>query len=147
MEPSELDSATLLRRVAERTTDWRFHSWYWGDAIAVDGLLGADALGAGAYRDGVIETVQRWLHATPPGFDDVLAPGAVLECRTGWAQWYDPTRRANNAVAWSGVTADVLPSWDIRTYERCPTEPSPWGQGVALRALAAMARSQAAGAN
>ena len=40
-----------------------------------------------------------------------------------------------------GATADVLPSWDIRTYEHCPTEPSPWAQGAAVRAFAALARA------
>ena len=46
-------------------TDWRFHCWYWGDAIAIDGLLEADALGAGAYRDIVVETLQRWHRILP----------------------------------------------------------------------------------
>ncbi|MEY2552816.1 MAG: unsaturated rhamnogalacturonyl hydrolase [Ilumatobacteraceae bacterium] len=308
-------------------TDWRFHCWYWGDAIAVDGLLEADALGAGHYRSAVIDTLQRWNDHCLPNFDDVLAPGAaiirlvmdgelpasaadrmlsrleglptvhgeipslephrlvfrygvcidavyhlpatyahaarwrddvglarkavsvavdcmdVLRCESGWAQWFDPTRKANNGVAWTrgmgwavlglldlidasdgrgtdqvadiagqvmerlaatqqadgnwaevldhppagsetstasfyvaaalhpaarglvalpaevlerattaceralaedgtftGVTTDVLPSWDIATYEHCPTEPSPWAQGAAVRAFAALAR-------
>jgi rhamnogalacturonyl hydrolase YesR len=124
----------------------------------------------------------------------------ALRCKAGWAQWFDPTRKRNNDVAWSrgmgwavlglldlvhmldgggcaevadlaaevmerlaqaqvlnraraacqravgddgtynGVTADVLPSWDIETYEHCPTEPSPWAQGSAVRAFAALAR-------
>jgi len=42
---------------------------------------------------------------------------------------------------YTGVTADVLPSWDISTYERCPIEPSPWAQGAAVRAFAALARA------
>jgi rhamnogalacturonyl hydrolase YesR len=170
---------------------------------------------------------------------------SILRCEAGWAQWFDPTRKANNAVAWSrglgwavlglldlvhaadgrgtaeaadlagqvlerlaatqqsdgnwaevldhppagsetstasfyvaaalhpaaqglvalpadvlaratqaceraladdgtftGVTTDVLPSWDIATYEHCPTEPSPWAQGTAVRAFAALARLQ-----
>ncbi|MGC8472990.1 MAG: hypothetical protein ACP5PW_01085 [Candidatus Dormibacteria bacterium] len=37
-----------------------------------------------------------------------------------------------------GVSADVLPSWDRASYESFATEPSPWGQGVALRALAVL---------
>ena len=37
-----------------------------------------------------------------------------------------------------GVSADVLPTWDTTSYESFVTEPSPWGQGVALRALAAL---------
>ncbi len=321
-------SVAALRRAAARTTDWRFHCWYWGDAIAIDGLLEAQAGGDPHARSHVIETLRRWHDHCPANFDDALAPGAaiirlimdgdlpgsagdrvldlleglpraygavpalephrlffryglcidaiyhlpptyalasrwkgdprfaakairialdgmqVLRCRAGWAQWFDPTHRRNNAVAWSrglgwavlglldllhilggegtdevadlaaqvmlrlaqtqlpdgnwaavldhpaaesetstaafyvaaalhpaarrlpplparvlerataacihaladdgtftGVTADVLPSWDIKTYERCPTEPSAWGQGAALRAFAALARS------
>ncbi len=38
-----------------------------------------------------------------------------------------------------GVSADALPSWDPATYESFEVEPSPWGQGVALRSLAALA--------
>jgi len=322
-------AASLLTAVADRMTDWRFHCWYWGDAIAVDGLLEADALGAGAYRSHVVETLQRWNEHCLPNFDDVLAPGAaiirlvmdgdlpesaaermlgrleglpmvcgsvpalephrlafrygvcidavyhlpatyalasrwrddpalaqravaiavdsmqVLRCETGWAQWFDPTRKRNNNVAWSrglgwavlglldlvhvldgehtgvaaelagevlellaatqtedgnwaevlyhtpagvetstasfyvaaalhpateslvslpphalelateacrravaddgtyaGVTTDVLPSWDVTAYEHCPTEPSPWAQGAAVRAFAALTRAE-----
>ena len=328
MQTSPAESLATLSRVADRMTDWRFHCWYWGDAIAVDGLLEADALGAGSHRATVVETLQRWHDHCLPNFDDVLAPGAaiirlvmdgdlpataaermlssldglpivhgeipslephrlvfrygvcidavyhlpatyalaarwrgdadlarkavsiavdcmkVLRCETGWAQWFDPTRKANNGVAWSrglgwavlglldlvealdgrgadepadlagqvlqrlaatqqadgnwaevldhlpagsetstasfyvaaalhpaaqglvalpaevlsaavgacmravagdgtftGVTTDVLPSWDITTYENCPTEPSPWAQGAAVRAFAALVRS------
>ena len=321
----------LVRRAADRLTDWRFHCWYWGDAIAIDGLMEAHALGAGNYRDHVIETLQRWHRHCLPNFDDALAPGAaiirlvlegdlpaqagervlnsleglpkaygalpvlephrlffrfglcidavyhlpatyalaarwrgdgrfaekairvavdcmrVLRCKAGWAQWFDPTHGRNNDVAWSrgmgwallglldlvhlldgrgtgevsdlaaevmerlahtqgsdgnwaavldhpaadtetsaatfyvaaalhpasrglvslpsqaleratdacrraladdgtytGVTADVLPSWDIKSYEHCPTEPSPWAQGAAVRAFAALARHRGA---
>jgi len=169
----------------------------------------------------------------------------VLRCETGWAQWFDPTRKRNNNVAWSrglgwavlglldlvhilggehtgeaaelagevlellaatqtedgnwaevlyhtpagvetstasfyvaaalhpateslvslpphalelateacrravaddgtyaGVTTDVLPSWDVTAYEHCPTEPSPWAQGAAVRAFAALTRAE-----
>ena len=329
MPPSPTPAIDTLSRVADRMLDWRFHCWYWGDAIAIDGLLEADALGAGPYRGAVVETLQRWLDHCLVNFDDVLAPGAaiiqlvidgdlpaaaaervlsrveglplaygdipalephrlafrygvcidavyhlpamyalagrwrddadlarkavsiavdsmnILRCEAGWAQWFDPTRKANNAVAWSrglgwavlglldlvhaadgrgtgeaadlagqvlerlaatqqpdgnwaevldhppagsetstasfyvaaalhpaaqglvalpadvlaratsacqraladdgtftGVTTDVLPSWDITTYEHCPTEPSPWAQGTAVRAFAALARAE-----
>jgi unsaturated rhamnogalacturonyl hydrolase len=331
MPPSPSPAIDTLSRAADRLLDWRFHCWYWGDAIAIDGLLEADALGAGPYRGAVIETLQRWLDHCLVNFDDVLAPGAaiiqlvmdgdlpaaaaervlsrveglplaygdipalephrlafrygvcidavyhlpamyalaarwrddaglaskavsiavdsmnILRCESGWAQWFDPTRKANNAVAWSrglgwavlglldlvhaadgrgtaeaadlagqvlerlaatqqsdgnwaevldhppagsetstasfyvaaalhpaaralvslpsdvlarateacsraladdgtftGVTTDVLPSWDITTYEHCPTEPSPWAQGAAARAFAALARVEVA---
>jgi hypothetical protein len=316
-----------LRRVADRLLDWRFHCWYWGDAIAIDGLMEAQDLSAGAYRGHVIDTLQRWQRSCLPNFDDVLAPGAtiirlimdgalpaaagdrmidlleglpvafgavpalephrppfrnglcidlvyhlpatyarlaqwkgdrrfadkavriardcmqVLCCSAGWAQWFDPVRKGNNEAAWTrgmgwaalglldlvvlvdgtaagevgdlaarvikrlaqtqasdgnwvsvlerpeaasetstaaffvaaalhpaakglfslprgvleraidachcavssdgtytGTTEDVLPSWDIKTYEHAATGPSPWAQGVAVRAFAALAR-------
>jgi unsaturated rhamnogalacturonyl hydrolase len=312
METSNFASRSTLRRVADRMTDWRFHCWYWGDAIGVDGLLAAAALGADIYRAHVVETLQRWHERCPPNFDDALAPGAAiiqlvmdgdlapaagervlrqlealpracgempalephrplfrfglcidgddrfadkakgialdgmraLRCGAGWAQWFDPTRRRNNDVAWSrgmgwavlglldlahrldgrgtgeitdlagqvmerlaqtqqadgnwaavldhaasdtetstaafyvaaalhpaaqgllslpaealqraaaachralaedgtytGATADVLPSWDVKTYEHCPIEPSPWAQGAAVRAFAALVQA------
>ena len=58
--------------------DWRFHCWYWGDAIAIDALMEAHGLCAGAYRDHVIDTLQRWHRNCLPNFDDVLAPGAAI---------------------------------------------------------------------
>jgi unsaturated rhamnogalacturonyl hydrolase len=327
MDPTGAENLARLRRAAQRTTDWRFHCWYWGDAIAIDGLLAAHpwAPPGGGYRDHVLDVCHRWNSGCPPNFDDALAPGAsviqlvmdgdlpktaaervldrldglprahgcipalephrppfrfgvcidavyhlpatyamaarwsgdarwsakairlaiecmqVLRCKAGWAQWFDPTRRCNNDVAWSrgmgwavlglldlvgllngagcaevtdlaaqvlqrfaqtqcpdgnwrgvldhpeaecetstaafyvtaalhpaaralslpspvleravgacrralaedgtytGVTADVLPSWDIKTYEHPPTEPSAWAQGAAVRAFAALA--------
>jgi unsaturated rhamnogalacturonyl hydrolase len=329
MHPSDAAPLDLVRRAADRLTDWRFHCWYWGDAIAIDGLIEAHELGAGSYRDHVLETLQRWHRHCLPNFDDALAPGAAiirlvmdgdlpaqagdrvldllqglpqaygsapalephrpffrygvcidavyhlpatyalaarwqgdgrfaekairvavdcmraLRCKTGWAQWFDPTHQRNNNTAWSrgmgwavlglldlvhllegigtgeaadlaaevlerlalaqgsdgnwgavldhpaadtetstaafyvaaalhpaaqglvslprqaleraigacrralaedgtytGATADVLPSWDIKTYEHCPTEPSAWAQGAAVRAFAALARQR-----
>lgn len=39
---------------------------------------------------------------------------------------------------YQGVSADVLPEWDPSSYAKFAVEPSPWGQGAALRALAAL---------
>lgn len=315
-----------LERLARRTTDWRFFSWYWGDAIAVDGLLAAaDVLGRPELYDFAAEMLDRWSAGCPPSLDDALAPGAAIarlagegalsdraadrfleavdrlpllagqvpalephrlayrfgvcidalyhlppglaaiarlrgdpalaaravsmaeeilrltRCPAGWAQWYDAALLRNNAVAWSrgvgwallgcldtiawvdeaapvaaledaagsmlgalaaaqrpdghwpavlghpgapaetstaaffvagalhtsapatvpagpvdlalraclaavdpggvytGVSADVLPSWEPGDYLSFAAEPSPWGQGAALRALAAAA--------
>ena len=327
MHSSGVTPLSDLTRAADRLLDWRFHCWYWGDAIAIDGLMEAHALGAGAYRDHVVETLRRWHRNCPPNFDDVLAPGAtiiqlimdgelpaaagdrmidlleglpaaygavpalephrpafrnglcidavyhlpatyaqaarwkgdqrfadkavrvaldcmrVLRCKAGWAQWFDPAQKRNNDVAWTrgmgwavlglldlmrlvdrtaaaevgdlaaavmerlaqtqeadgnwaavldhpeaetetstaaflvaaalhpaaaglcalpdmvlerakgacrralsgdgtytGVTHDVLPAWDIASYEHAPTGPSPWAQGCAVRAFAALVR-------
>jgi hypothetical protein len=40
---------------------------------------------------------------------------------------------------YEGVSADVLPSWDVATYEHPAAEPSPWAQGAGVRALLALA--------
>jgi rhamnogalacturonyl hydrolase YesR len=74
------------------------------------------------------------LHPAAGGL--VALPARVLE-RAAAAVW---RAVADDGTA-TGVTADVLPSWNIQTYEHCPTEPSPWGQGAALRALCALWRA------
>ena len=43
---------------------------------------------------------------------------------------------------YEGVSADILPGWDLTSYEQFPVEPSPWGQGAALRALVALASAK-----
>ena len=61
----------------------------------------------------------------------------VLERATGACR-----RALAEDGTFTGATADVLPSWDIKTYERAPTGPSPWAQGAAVRAFAALARRE-----
>jgi unsaturated rhamnogalacturonyl hydrolase len=39
----------------------------------------------------------------------------------------------------TGVSTDILPAWEIEGYRSFGCEPSPWGQGAALRALEVMA--------
>lgn len=67
----------LLPAVAARTSSWRFGQWYWGDAIAVDGLLEAEACGAVELRD-LIEQIDAWAAHAPPTWDDSLAPGRAI---------------------------------------------------------------------
>jgi len=43
----------------------------------------------------------------------------------------------------SGVSTDILPAWEVAGYREFTCEPSPWAQGAALRALAALHGSQA----
>jgi len=43
----------------------------------------------------------------------------------------------------SGVSTDILPAWEVAAYREFTCEPSPWAQGAALRALAALHGSQA----
>lgn len=323
--------ADLFERVASRTKRWTSYSWYWGDAIAVDGMLERPDVDRHEGRTWAAEQINRWATTAPDSFDDVLAPGLaimklqaedlvdkvaverfvaavdrlpvlacgfpvlephrrayrfgvcidaiyhlppalamyghlrsdkertrapvdmainatrVLACPAGWAQWYDDALGRNNAISWSrgvgwallglldllqvndgyrsnevealaiamlerlaqtqnadgnwsgvladdhaqsetstaaffvagalhpclrriwtppaavldraadaliaaidedgvatGVSADILPSWDLTGYRAFDCEPSPWGQGAALRALAALDDSQRA---
>ena len=70
----------VLRSVADRTLRLRFGTWYWGDAIAIDGLLGAHQVVGGPYRDAVVACLERWTRLAPISFDDALVPGrAVLQ--------------------------------------------------------------------
>lgn len=318
------DLVAIGSRVAERTRDWPLGYWYWGDAIAIDGLLAMAQVGQAKIADHVLDQLGGWLRSVPPGYQDALAPGAAiaqlvargdlpemaaerfltaidglpilfgavpvlephlpqfrfglcidavyhlppalaalgahrddqrllaravkvavemlsrLRCREGWAHWYDAGHGRNNGIPWTrgagwatlgaldtlawtrgqvadgqlrelaqeilatlsgdqqasghwppvlgrhdlssetsvaaffvaaalhpevtwplevsallsaehallgsigddgtylGASADVLPAWDPISYERFRVEPSPWGQGAALRALAAM---------
>lgn len=73
-----MDAAAVLRRVAQRTLRYDFTVWFWGDAIAFDGLLEADELlgeaDCGAFCGRFFE---RWATA-PPGWTDYLTPGRAL---------------------------------------------------------------------
>ena len=72
----------LLRSVAERTLRFRFGTWYWGDAIAIDGLLEAGQVVGGSYREDVVSCLDHWARFAPTSFDDALVPGrTVLQLR------------------------------------------------------------------
>jgi len=321
------DFLTTYEAVIDRTGRWRHFSWYWGDAIEIDGMLDAPPTLAETPRAGIVDQLLQWCDKAPDNFDDPLAPGLgiahlvrdgelpervldrflgsidrlpvlpcglpalephrlafrfgfcidalyhlppalvavgaqrgqpdrieagvammlrgldVLRCPAGWSQWYDDTVERNNGIAWSrgvgwallglvdllaelseshnrvgeledstgemldrlaatqqpdgnwrgvldddlaasetstaaffvaaalhprvrsfwtaptavlhgaigavldscdpsglvtGVSSDILPAWEIDGYREFTCEPSPWGQGAALRALAAL---------
>jgi rhamnogalacturonyl hydrolase YesR len=73
------------------------------------------------------------LHPASEGL--VALPRGVLE------RAKDACHRAlSSDGTFTGASEDVLPSWDIKSYEHSPTGPSPWAQGAAVRAFAALAR-------
>lgn len=73
-----LSIAELLASVAERTRRYDFTVWFWGDAIAIDGLLeAADLLGDEASREHCLHFYRRWLQA-PESWVDHLTPGLGL---------------------------------------------------------------------
>ncbi|MDQ6526128.1 glycoside hydrolase family 88 protein [Nocardioides sp. LHD-245] len=77
--------AAVHERVVTRSLRWRHFSWYWGDAIAIDGLLAAQPDVAGTAREAVVGQLDVWARTAPDDYDDVLAPGlaAVTLARTG----------------------------------------------------------------
>jgi unsaturated rhamnogalacturonyl hydrolase len=68
----------VLQRVAQRTLRFDFSVWFWGDAIAFDGLLDAAVLLEDpAYSRYCTGFFERW-QARPPSWTDYLAPGLAL---------------------------------------------------------------------
>jgi unsaturated rhamnogalacturonyl hydrolase len=67
-----------LRRSAARSNTYDFGVWFWGDAIALDGLLdAAELLGDERSLDQVRGAFERWSRR-PLGWADHLTPGAAL---------------------------------------------------------------------
>jgi unsaturated rhamnogalacturonyl hydrolase len=67
-----------LRITARRSNDYDFGVWFWGDAIALDGLLdAAELLGDERSLEQVRDAFERWAER-PLGWVDHLTPGAAL---------------------------------------------------------------------
>jgi len=67
-----------LRKTALRSNDYDFGVWFWGDAIALDGLLdAAELLGDQRSLDQAHQAYARW-SKRPLGWADHLTPGAGL---------------------------------------------------------------------
>lgn len=64
-----------LGAIGTRLLRWRQCSYYWGDAIAFDGLLHADDLLAGGWAVELAGRLTRWATHAVDSFDDALAPG------------------------------------------------------------------------
>jgi unsaturated rhamnogalacturonyl hydrolase len=94
------DAAELLRRVAARTRAYDFTVWFWGDAIAVDGLLDAAEL-TGETQS--FEHVKRFLIDAgdrPFTWVDHLVPGAALVRLAGAGASRDALDRATRLASW-----------------------------------------------
>lgn len=66
------------RAVADRTLAWSEGCYYWGDAIAYDGLLAVDEHLAAGYDQVLAGRLQRWADSAPDSWDDGLAPGGAV---------------------------------------------------------------------
>lgn len=75
---SSPDAHDLLRSVADRTLHYDFTVWFWGDAIALDGLLDAShALDDERYLDHAERFLLTWARQDL-GWVDHLTPGRAL---------------------------------------------------------------------
>jgi unsaturated rhamnogalacturonyl hydrolase len=72
------DPAALLRAAATRTRSYDFTVWFWGDAIALDGLLeAAELLGDDESRRHCVGFLRTWA-SRPAAWTDHLTPGLAL---------------------------------------------------------------------
>jgi unsaturated rhamnogalacturonyl hydrolase len=77
-ERTAVAAREVAGRLADRTRRYDFTVWFWGDAIAVDGLLQvADALGQEESISHVEQSLRRWI-AAPRSWTDHLTPGCAL---------------------------------------------------------------------
>ena len=78
MATIETDPARVLARVAERTRQYDFTVWFWGDAIAMDGLLDArEYVGDLAAEQHVLRFLAK-CPGTAPTWVDYLTPAGAL---------------------------------------------------------------------
>lgn len=69
---------TVLELLAERTHRFDFGVWFWGDAIAFDGLLEAsELLNAPKHAEFCARFFNEW-RTRPPAWTDYLTPGLAL---------------------------------------------------------------------
>ena len=73
-----LSAKVILQRVAQRTRRFDFTIWFWGDAIAFDGLVdAAQLLGDSTYLRFCTGFYELW-QERPSAWTDYLAPGLAL---------------------------------------------------------------------
>jgi unsaturated rhamnogalacturonyl hydrolase len=101
------DAMDVLRRVARRTRGYDFTAWFWGDAIAVDGLVDAAELAgdeasrahARRFLDAGADRPMDWVGHLTPGAALLRSSGAqpptrVVDRAVRLAQWLDSVPRA-----------------------------------------------------
>jgi unsaturated rhamnogalacturonyl hydrolase len=105
----------VLASVARRTLQYDFSVWFWGDAIAIDGLLeAAELLADNSYNEFCLKYFQRWSRRAL-SWPDHLTPGAAL------LRVYERTRDhslLDAAVRLAEWIADVpkAPGLDVHLY-------------------------------
>jgi unsaturated rhamnogalacturonyl hydrolase len=95
----------VLRRVTDRTLLYDFTVWFWGDAIAMDGLLeAAELLHDPGPRQYCLHFYERWA-GRPLGWVDHLTPGGALLTLYRTAHKHELLDAAQRLAAW--VTDEV----------------------------------------
>lgn len=75
---NSMDVKSAFLKVAERTLQYDFSVWFWGDAITFDGLVEASViLGDERFIEHCTHYLNRWLEESP-SWTDALAPGDAL---------------------------------------------------------------------
>ena len=116
-----MQSVDVLNRIASRTTRFDMSVWFWGDAIACDGLVeAADLSGNSAAAVHVERMLRRWC-ALPAGcWTDYLAPGGALLRLAGRADETALFARAEVLARWllGAPEMDGLHFWrpDLPAY-------------------------------
>jgi unsaturated rhamnogalacturonyl hydrolase len=114
MADHTLTAREVLRQVTERTLQYDFTVWFWGDAIAIDGLLdAAELLEDSAPRDFCLAFYRRWAKR-PLNWVDHLTPGV------GLLQLYKATGEAALLEA-----AQRLAAWMLEEVPRAPGDGPP----------------------
>jgi unsaturated rhamnogalacturonyl hydrolase len=113
--PSSGAASELLRRAAERTMRFDFTEWFWGDPIALDGLLEASALLRDQrFADRAASFARPWCARGVVDWNDANAPGRAFN---------DLYRRTGDPVYLEGSLrlADHLMHRVPRSYDpECP---------------------------
>jgi unsaturated rhamnogalacturonyl hydrolase len=77
-QKTNADPTELLRLIARRTAPYDMSVWFWGDAIACDGLMEAAELGGSRPARLQVEKMLSHLLVRPLDWVDYLAPGGAL---------------------------------------------------------------------
>ena len=114
-------AADVLDRIATRTTRFDMSVWFWGDAIACDGLLEAAELSGNRAAALHVERMMRRWCAQPAGaWTDYLAPGAAVLRLAGQTGEAALLTRANELARWllAAPAMDGLHFWrpDLPAY-------------------------------
>lgn len=99
-------AARILDRCARRTLDYDFTVWFWGDAIAIDGLLDSAELG---YSQDAVNHCRRFAEAWSArelSWVDHLTPGAAV---LRLAQLSGDTRLLDAALRLADWLTNVVP--------------------------------------